>query len=224
MPASADLVEIGAGRGALGARLAARFRYLGFESDATSGAQAHQRVSAANGRVVIGLAEEADPNGGFDALVAFEVLEHLEDDAAALRTWAGWLRPGGRLVISVPAGPRRFGPADVAVGHYRRYSRAGLQSLLEGAGFEPIRTWTYGWPLGYLLEFVRNRLASRAGASGEPSMERRTATSGRWMQPRDWAAPITWLATLPFRVLQRPFAQTPFGTGLVAAARWPGPR
>lgn len=216
-----EVLEIGAGQGAFGVRLAKRFRYLGIESDAISGAMAHERVTAAGGDLLIGAAEQTVGDRRFDALVAFEVLEHLEDDLTALRGWVGWLRPGGRLVVSVPSDPRRFGPWDEAVGHYRRYTREQVRSLLEDAGFESISVWSYGWPLGYLLESVRDRLA-RHQMRTDGSMDARTAGSGRSFQPADVLGPGTWLATLPFRALQWPFSRTRLGTGLVAAARWPG--
>ena len=223
MPPDAQLLEIGAGQGAVSARLAERCRYVGVEADPASAAVAQGRVEPHDGSVLRGEADEVVGERTVDAVVAFEVLEHLEDDVAALRRWAGWLRPGGRLVISVPAQPHRFGPWDVAVGHYRRYTRSTLEEALREAGFEPIGLWSYGWPLGYLLETVRNRLAGPVEAD-PTSMEERTARSGRRFQPGAAAAPLTWLVTWPFRVLQRPFAATRLGTGLVAAARWPGPR
>jgi len=45
----------------------------------------------------------------YDMVCAFEVLEHLKRDEAALRDWITLVRPGGHLVLSVPAGPERFG-------------------------------------------------------------------------------------------------------------------
>jgi 2-polyprenyl-3-methyl-5-hydroxy-6-metoxy-1,4-benzoquinol methylase len=59
----------------------------------------------------------------FDYLFAFEVLEHIADDLSALREWTGFLKPGGRLLVSVPAHARKYGKADEIVGHVRRYER-----------------------------------------------------------------------------------------------------
>jgi SAM-dependent methyltransferase len=74
--------------------------------------------------------------GGFDLVVCQNVLEHIEDDAAAIAAMAMALVPGGRLVLLVPADPRLFGPLDEAYGHYRRYTGDGIRGLLEGAGLE----------------------------------------------------------------------------------------
>ncbi|MEL7157397.1 MAG: methyltransferase domain-containing protein, partial [Actinomycetota bacterium] len=53
----------------------------------------------------------------FDYVMAFEVLEHITDDRAALEEWLRRLRPGGRVLFSVPAHQRKYGDADRAVGH-----------------------------------------------------------------------------------------------------------
>jgi SAM-dependent methyltransferase len=197
------VLEVGAGEGALGARLAQRYDYVGVEPDPVSRARARGRV---------GPILEALPHESFDLLCAFEVLEHVEDDDAELRSWRDRLRPGGWLLLSVPAHEKRFGPADRRVGHFRRYEPDGLAALLTETGFESPRLVTYGFPLGYALEAARHLLARRGEGEG-------TAGSGRWLQPSDRLGWATRLGTAPFRLLQRPFAGTRLGTGLVALAR-----
>jgi SAM-dependent methyltransferase len=152
--------------------------------------------------------------GTFDVVGAFEVLEHIEDDHAALEGWRDWLVPGGLLVLSVPSHGDRFGPWDVAVGHFRRYEREDLSRLLSAAGYEEVVVYSYGFPLGFVLEWARNRLAPKE----EIPMEERTARSGRLLQPagRSWA---TQIATAPFRWMQRPMRRTDIGTGYVVSAR-----
>lgn len=66
----------------------------------------------------------------YDAVVMLDVLEHLEDDEAAVRKVHGLLRPGGLALISVPALPSLFGHHDVMLGHHRRYTRRSLRALL----------------------------------------------------------------------------------------------
>lgn len=71
-----------------------------------------------------------------DSIVLSNVLEHIEDDAAAVANFRRVLQPGGALVILVPALPQLFGAMDEAVGHYRRYTPESLRAVLEGQGFK----------------------------------------------------------------------------------------
>jgi SAM-dependent methyltransferase len=212
------VLEIGAGLGSAGALLARRYDYVGLEPDGASFAIASRRVGRA-GTVLQLDAESYAPGTCFDVVGAFEVLEHLEDDAGAVSGWLRHLAPGGWLLVSVPAGAHRFGPTDEMAGHFRRYDRADLASVLERAGLDEIRIVSYGFPLGYALEAGRNACARGAGPPG--SMGERTASSGRWLQPPEWAGELTRLGSLPFRYLQRPFADGARGTGLVARGRKP---
>lgn len=70
-----------------------------------------------------------------DSIVLSNVLEHIEDDGAAVANFKRVLVPGGRLVILVPALPQLFGTIDEAVGHFRRYTPETLRAVLEGQGF-----------------------------------------------------------------------------------------
>jgi SAM-dependent methyltransferase len=220
----ATVLEIGCGQGAMGARLACRADYLAVEPDPASYAVAVARVAACGGTVLPADHTGVPPGRGYDLVCAFEVLEHLADDAAALADWVTLVRPGGHLMLSVPAFARRFGPMDTRVGHYRRYDPDQLAARLVGAGLVEPRVQVYGWPLGYALEAVRNRmdarhLATDAAAAGT-TPEERTAASGRHQQPG--GGPVgraIELATLPFRLLQRLAPDR--GTGLVAVATRP---
>lgn len=231
----ATVLEIGCGQGAMGARLARRADYLAVEPDPTSYAVAEARVTACGGTVLPADHTGVPAGRSYDLVCAFEVLEHLDDDKAALADWAALVRPGGHLMLSVPAFADRFGPMDTRVGHYRRYDPDQLAARLTEAGLVDPRVQVYGWPLGYALEAVRNRMDARhlasvtdgAGGTGgtgggarEPTPEERTAASGRHQQPG--GGPVgraIELATLPFRRLQR-LAPTR-GTGLVAVATRP---
>ncbi|AKU16501.1 class I SAM-dependent methyltransferase [Luteipulveratus mongoliensis] len=75
-------------------------------------------------------------DGSLDLVVAYDVLEHLEDDDRAVEEIHRCLRPGGAFLISVPADPRLWSAHDEAVGHVRRYTRPELIGLLERHGFE----------------------------------------------------------------------------------------
>ncbi|HVN13147.1 MAG TPA: class I SAM-dependent methyltransferase [Kineosporiaceae bacterium] len=81
--------------------------------------------------------------GSLDLVVAFDVLEHIDDDATAAKEIFELLRPGGVFLVAVPCDPTLWSAHDEAVGHVRRYTRAELISLLSGAGFsvDEVRSW-----------------------------------------------------------------------------------
>lgn len=74
--------------------------------------------------------------GSFDVVAGLDVYEHLDDDLSALGEAGRILRPGGRLLMHVPAHPSLFSYWDEAAGHKRRYTKRGLGALLVSAGFE----------------------------------------------------------------------------------------
>ncbi len=87
-----------------------------------------------------------------DVIVMHDVLEHIEDEASTVSRLAGLLKPGGVLVMSVPALPSLFGYHDEQLGHYRRYTRRTLRDSLEpkfridrlryyGATMLPVTLW-----------------------------------------------------------------------------------
>jgi SAM-dependent methyltransferase len=207
------MLEIGAGQGGIGARLARRFRYVGVEPDPISASIARTRIERSGGRFLQGTASDL-PRNRYDVVCAFEVLEHIEDDRAALGEWTTFLKPGGLLVLTVPAYSSRFAAADRNVGHYRRYDPDDLRSKLEGVGLRGIKIRTTGFPLGYALENVRNLLAWINPERGDT--KDRTLASGRLYQPSAMLGVANAVVTLPFRWAQRPFSRTRLGTGLVA--------
>jgi SAM-dependent methyltransferase len=219
----ASILEIGCGQGAFGARLARDYSYLGLEPDAESFTTARARIEMAGGRI---RSESWDNVGAetFDLVCAFEVLEHIEDDRGALAAWSALVRPGGHLMISVPAWPKRYNAWDAMVGHYRRYSPDACEALLTDVGLGDVRTELYGWPLGFATERIRGVIAQRrtrstANATEAKTIEERTAASGRVLQPKHRIGSVAELATAPFIQIQR--LQPAKGTGLVAWGRRP---
>jgi SAM-dependent methyltransferase len=221
------VLEVGCGQGALGYRLAAARpdrTYLGVEPDAESSAVARERLSGVPGAEIRAVGVETLPDDDtFDLVCAFEVLEHMADDRSCLATWIEHVRPGGHLLVSVPAHPHRFGPADDAAGHYRRYDPDELRRLFVGAGLEDVRVVLYGMPLGYLLERVRGRLLARSARQAAGSTpEERTTQSGRLLQPKGpFMGTLIAIGTAPFRLAQRAFPR--HGVAIVARGRLPGP-
>lgn len=75
------------------------------------------------------------PTASVDAAVLLNVLEHIEDHEAALQHLARIIKPGGQLVLEVPAGPELFDDYDRQLMHFRRYTLGQLVDLVEEAGF-----------------------------------------------------------------------------------------
>jgi SAM-dependent methyltransferase len=217
-----SVLEVGAGEGAVGARLASRYDYTAVEPDPQAFERAAARLRAVGrGRIVLGDISALGQDGTFDLLCAFEVLEHLENDVSALAEWRRRIRDGGWVIVSAPAHRHRFGPHDRIVGHHRRYDPEDMAQVLEAAGFVDPVVLTSGFPFGYALEVGRNAIGRLAGVRAGTSMVERTAASGRWLQPPDCVGWLTKGIAAPFRALQRPFARTGLGTGIVALARVP---
>jgi SAM-dependent methyltransferase len=211
------VLEIGVGEGSVGVLLAREYDYTGVDRDLQSLSTARRRFEAHSldpGRLLLGTPEIVGDRR-FDLVCAFEVLEHLPDDRQALTDWRRLVEPGGAVIVSMPAGPDRYGKADAKAGHFRRYSRADAERLLSMAGFARARVLNYGVPAGYALEDARNRLATRQ-LRRNLTPEERTLESGRWLQPPEALARLTRAAALPLAAIQRPFMNMDKGTGLVA--------
>jgi len=88
-----------------------------------------------------------------DTIVCLNVLEHVQDDRAALDRMRDVLQPGGRLVLLVPSYPFLYCGFDRAIGHYRRYSRRSLAAAVEKAGFKVIHREAFNFLgiFGWLL-------------------------------------------------------------------------
>lgn len=201
----------------MGARIVALTpSFIALEPDVDSFDVARARIEARGGQALNCLSSDLRGET-FDMVCAFEVLEHIEDDAAALEEWRSHVRVGGHLLLSVPAWQHMFGPWDVLAGHYRRYSPDELNSLLRAAGFEPVTTELYGWPLGFIMESIRDRVAHRYDKK-EDTPVAQTTHSGRVLQPSKRLTDIAiTIGVFPFQLLQRLVPSK--GNGIVALAR-----
>lgn len=99
-----------------------------------------------------------------------DVLEHVENDERVIRECLRALKPGGVLVITVPALQWLYGQHDRALGHFRRYSRDDLRRLLTRCGFEVERITYFNALLLPLVMLVRvvSTFRGRAGAQADP--------------------------------------------------------
>ncbi|MDQ1391386.1 MAG: hypothetical protein QOF30_363 [Acidimicrobiaceae bacterium] len=131
-----EILEIGAGHGTFTELFAQTSRVVATELSSQS-IDILQKRFEANPSVEVRQVDvaEAVANGrSYDAVVMINVLEHIEDDATALKQLAGALRPGGRIVVWVPAFMELYSDFDRRVGHYRRYRIENLTKLLQDAG------------------------------------------------------------------------------------------
>lgn len=225
------LLEVGSGAGAMLADLSR----LGHQCEALETSEEARKLAAVinNGDANVAIHDVAKGHwaGAFDTVLAMEVLEHIEDDVAALESWASWLRPGGRLVLSVPAHPRLWNASDVWAGHFRRYTRDGLKQVVETAGFQVEHIECYGFPLSNIIEPVRSRVHARRleeekaveDVDGQDDRARGSARSGteRNIETRLYPLQASWIGGLAMRLffaLQYLFLRTDRGTGYILVA------
>jgi SAM-dependent methyltransferase len=136
-----------------------------------------------------------------DCCVALNVLEHIEEDGAALRAMGSVLTPGGVVVLMVPAFPALYGPIDRNLGHFRRYRRDSIRRLAEreGFGIRKLHYWNFA---GFFGWWVNARVLKR-----EVQSERQIRMFDRYLVPR-------------MSALER-VAQPPFGQSLLAVLEKP---
>jgi glycosyltransferase involved in cell wall biosynthesis len=162
------------------------------------------------------------PRARFGAILAFEVLEHVADDKGLLNQAWELLRPGGWMLVSVPAHQRRFSAVDASVGHHRRYERDELRERFLEAGFQVETFWCYGFPLANVLDAVRRRITTRAEPGSPEALAMRSAESGNLIPARGAVRLLVRPATmLPFLALQRLFLEGDRGPGFIVLARKP---
>jgi SAM-dependent methyltransferase len=133
-----DVLELGAGSGTLTERLLRR-------SESIVAVEPYEPLSAELAErfrddprvlVVAGELDAVDPQRIFDAAVLVNVLEHIEDDIGTLSDLHNRLRPGGRVILYVPAFQLLYSSFDRRIGHHRRYRKPDLVGKLRAAGFD----------------------------------------------------------------------------------------
>lgn len=202
------LLDVGLGTGFN----AALFKKMGFAVEGIESAPeavAIARRLAPDVRIVEPIFPSATlPPEKYSVIAMLDVLEHLENDAEALRCVARVLKPGGVVLITVPAFMFLWTRHDELAHHYRRYRRGELTAKLRAAGLEPQLLSYYNFFLFPAVVFVR--LVTKAlGKQKEGSDFDAT--------PGFLNAPLAWLFGFE-RFLLR-FASLPFGVSLIAVAR-----
>jgi len=140
------------------------------------------------------------PSAEHSAFVAFNVLEHIEDHVGALSSAHSLLRPGGAVIMLVPAFNFAMSKFDRQVGHVRRYTKATLREAYEHAGLEVERLHYVNAP-GLLAWFVGMRLLGMTPSDG-PTV-------------RVWDRVVVPAARAVEKRVRPPFGQSVFAVGRV---------
>jgi SAM-dependent methyltransferase len=165
-------------------------------------------------RVTNGYVADLDPDARYDLIAAFDVLEHIADEAGVLQQLRERLVPGGRLILTVPAHQSLWSAFDVASGHERRYSRKTLSRALRSSGFR-VEYISYFMSLLYPLMWLRRRL-----------MKSQKADMGALLDSEFQIVPgvnrIAYELLRREAVIVRARRHLPMGTSVIAIARRSG--
>jgi SAM-dependent methyltransferase len=151
---------------------------------------------------------------GHDAVLALDVIEHIDDDHQAVRQLGTLVRAGGFVIISVPALPDMYSEFDAIQGHRRRYLPPTLREAFGDSGLRLERTFWWGRWLVPALRRQRSRTRSRPGESA-------SEVYGRYLKLPPW--PLGWVARVAFAMEQEKAIQgrLSLGTSLFAVGRRP---
>lgn len=146
----------------------------------------------------------------FDAVGLFDVIEHLEDDGQVLEAARRVLRPGGIILITVPAHQSLWSHFDVLACHKRRYEKGQLEERLVAAGFE-VQFLSYYMALTFPILFIWRRLARKLASTAVQSgaADLRVYPIANEL--------LFWALTIERHLLLR--WGLPFGSSLIAVAR-----
>jgi len=232
---SASFCEVGPGAGDVSAALCRRgLRGVGVEYSAAAAAKARAllapEIGAGRYELLEGDFTAATGLGsGFDLALSLMVIEHVEDDADFMRRLAGLVRPGGTVIVGVPARKDRWGIEDETAGHFRRYNRKDLEQLMLGSRLELVDVRSVSVPVANLAFHVSNFLVRRAGERRKLALSQRerTDTSGirdipfKTVFPPMFKLVLNPVTMYPFFVLQRLFYKTDLGLTLLGSGRRP---
>lgn len=212
----ARVLDVGCGTGIMLHELAARFdTAAGLDYSALALEFCRQRGLR---RLIRGDATRLPyASDSVDVALALDVVEHLDDDAGCVAELARVCRPGGHVLVHVPAFPFLWSDKDVLNHHRRRYRRAGLRALIEAAGLE-VRHLTHFnstvFPLAAGMAALRGGgAATTAPADGAASLD------ALYALPAPLNRALTALLGVEGALAQR--LAVPFGMSLVCLARKP---
>lgn len=163
---SGRILEVGAGRGMFSPFFAERGHLTALEPSEALCAALRERLRDHSNVVVINakLDGTAAP-GSYDTVVLINVLEHLPEDHRALGELYESLAPGGKMVLWVPAFEALYGKFDHQIGHYRRYRKKPLLTLVHNVGFQQVTARYTNMP-GFVAWWLVVRVLRRTPTAG----------------------------------------------------------
>jgi SAM-dependent methyltransferase len=191
-------LDVGCGTGITLLELPPRFRALGLDPAAEAVALCRERGLS---DLVRGSATEIPlPGGAADVVLALDIVEHVEDDVAALREIARVLSPSGIAVLTVPAFPFLWSAHDEALHHKRRYTRRVFEQRLSQAGLA-VRVGGFShatiFPLAAVLRLVRRPASGRNGSAASDVREAPRWLDGLAYRVLAWEVPFICRGLLP---------------------------
>lgn len=153
-PSNKRFLLIGTGTGYFLKKLQ-EMGYKGVAIDISSSSVAMTRMILDKEKIVVkntDIFKYRDRNK-FDLVFSFEVIEHIRDDQKVINKIYKLLNNNGKFIMSVPARMRYWGKIDEIGGHYRRYEKAELISLMTKPGFKISTFWTYGFPFLNIIQY-----------------------------------------------------------------------
>jgi 2-polyprenyl-3-methyl-5-hydroxy-6-metoxy-1,4-benzoquinol methylase len=195
-------IEIGSGLGDYALEWAPKFaRFTATEADPERLVKLKERMTDHPTVDVRQMLLPAEEEGDYSAAVSYNVLEHIEDHVGALRSMSGLVRPGGAIVLIVPAFMFAMSPVDYATGHVRRYTKKTMRAALTEAGLE-VERLQYANALGLLGYYM--------------------ATSVFKLTPKEGAMVKVYdKLVLPVTKAAESIVRPPFGQSVFAVARTP---
>jgi SAM-dependent methyltransferase len=205
-PRPVRLLELGCGTGNVLAALGRFGEVVGMETDPVLLAAA--REAGLDVRPGALPDDRVVPDAWAEVVLLLDVLEHLDDEAAALASARRVLAPGGWLLVTVPAYAWLWSAHDVCLGHRRRYTARRLRAVVADAGFRVERVTYFNTLLFAPLAAIR--LLKRLGGGGTHDLQRPPAPLNgalercfaleRYLVPRfrlPWGASVLLLARRP---------------------------
>jgi SAM-dependent methyltransferase len=216
LPARAglEILDVGCGTGTMLGHLARFGHAQGIDADAEAIRFCRERGVEAVRRVPPGTPLPF-ADGTFDLVTALDVVEHIDDDAAAVAQMARVLRPGGLALLTVPAFPSLWGRQDEIAHHKRRYRASRLRALVTGAGLELVHHSHFNTLLFPPIAAVR--LARRMRKRGRTPSSHELRSDFELTRPGRLNALLARVFAAEAPLVAR--GRLPFGVSLLALAR-----